>query len=192
MLVGDPFLRQQLTRWHPDSDFGPLAQKAEDFRRSFRASPATAAATVRNRWIDGLVNAVVTSRAEPRGGFSATAAAISRHPMLGAPILAALLVSCFLLVVNVANRLADGMHQWFWIPLERWLVHTLPPGFWSDPANRKFYLPWLGQRLGFRDYEDWNQLLVAHIHENYGRGHLDICPDFSLAKFAAASFRHSS
>ena len=58
-----------------------------------------------------------------------------------------------------------------YLPRQRWLewrfVHA-PNKFWEDPANRRRYVTWLGQQLGFRRPDDWYQLSELHLREWHG------------------------
>ncbi len=49
-----------------------------------------------------------------------------------------------------------------------WLDGKVPAGFWDHPENRKLYMRWLGQRLGFRKVEDYYQLTTDDLKENRG------------------------
>jgi ferrous iron transport protein B len=140
LAVGGPFLLAQLGRWYPHADLTPLRQELAAFRASFRANPATATASVRNRWVDAIANEVVRTRPPPRGDWSRRAAAISRHPVLGAPVLLGITGVCFLLVVQVANRLTDLLNTWVWGPVAAGLDSVLAPGLWHDLLLGEFGL----------------------------------------------------
>jgi hypothetical protein len=45
-----------------------------------------------------------------------------------------------------------------------------PNGFWQQRANRRRYLDWLGQQLGFQQPEDWTRLRVADVLHHRGKG----------------------
>ncbi|MCP4659822.1 MAG: hypothetical protein GY856_30840 [bacterium] len=51
-----------------------------------------------------------------------------------------------------------------------WRFHRTPFGFWDDPANRRRYLEWLGDRLGYEEPDDWYGLQTEHLRENHGGG----------------------
>lgn len=68
-----------------------------------------------------------------------------------------------------ALRDLDPSHEW-----KPWLMVSAPQGYWRDPANRKRYLRWLGQELGFTRNEDWYRLTQEHFHRNNGGGLLGI------------------
>jgi hypothetical protein len=49
-----------------------------------------------------------------------------------------------------------------------WLFPQVPARFWEVPANRRRYLLWLGERLGFREMDDWYALTVSDLQRNCG------------------------
>ncbi|HUG92180.1 MAG TPA: hypothetical protein VML55_15170, partial [Planctomycetaceae bacterium] len=58
-------------------------------------------------------------------------------------------------------------HVW-----QEWLFAFVPHGFWNDPANRRRYMQWLGDRLGFSRPEDWYRIKHRHFTQNHGGGFL--------------------
>ncbi|HSH68412.1 MAG TPA: ferrous iron transporter B, partial [Deferrisomatales bacterium] len=140
LAVGDPFLLPQLGRWNPGADLGPLERELAAVRASLKANPITAAAAVRNRWIDAIAAEVIRTRPAPRSDWSRRVAEISRHPVLGAPVLLGVMGICFLLVVQVANRLTDLLNAWVWSPVAAHLDGVLPPGLWHGLLLGEFGL----------------------------------------------------
>lgn len=51
---------------------------------------------------------------------------------------------------------------------KEWLFARAPQHFWQNPANRRRYLDWLGQQLGFHRPEDWYQLSVRQLQKHHG------------------------
>ena len=51
----------------------------------------------------------------------------------------------------------------------------LPDGFWDSLANRRSYLDWLGERLGFRCLDDWYEVTVYDFLRNKGIGLIHRC-----------------
>ena len=49
-----------------------------------------------------------------------------------------------------------------------WLFRDVPENYWEDRENRLAYLHWLGERCGFRDFEDWLRLQLRHFMANAG------------------------
>jgi len=56
-------------------------------------------------------------------------------------------------------------HDW-----KAWLVAKVPNGFWNSPANRRSYLDWLGERLGYQCADDWYKVSSHDFLKNRGKG----------------------
>jgi len=50
-----------------------------------------------------------------------------------------------------------------------WRFQQVPAGFWNKRANRRRYMGWLGEQLGFHRPEDWYQLSTAQLIQHHGR-----------------------
>jgi hypothetical protein len=61
----------------------------------------------------------------------------------------------------------DCFPEYDWTP---WLFARVPKGFWDLPANRRSYLSWLGNELGFRRPEDWYRIQTRDIECHHGSG----------------------
>ncbi len=51
-----------------------------------------------------------------------------------------------------------------------WLFREVARGFWDLPANRRSYMAWLGQRLGYRCKDDWYAVGNRDFLRNKGAG----------------------
>ena len=51
-----------------------------------------------------------------------------------------------------------------------WLLGRVPNGYWERRPQRVAYMRWLGERLGFRDPDDWYALRRLHFQRNCGGG----------------------
>lgn len=51
-----------------------------------------------------------------------------------------------------------------------WLYGRVPAGYWDVLANRRQYLCWLGQKLGYRCYEDWYRITTDELKRSRGGG----------------------
>jgi len=51
-----------------------------------------------------------------------------------------------------------------------WLEGRVPAGYWEEQANRRRYMWWLGQRLGFKKIEDWYAVTTNDFKANRGAG----------------------
>jgi len=55
-------------------------------------------------------------------------------------------------------------------PWKAWCFTSVPQSFWATVQNRRAYLRWLGDRLGFHGRKDWQALRREHFYENHGSG----------------------
>ena len=65
--------------------------------------------------------------------------------------------------------LRDYAPRYDWKP---WLLGKVPQGFWADPANRREYMRWLGQQLGYKKPTDWYAIRKHHFVAHRGEGML--------------------
>lgn len=54
-------------------------------------------------------------------------------------------------------------HDW-----KPWRFNKTPKTFWADAKNRRRYLEWLGEQLGYESYEDWYQVRYSDFLGNHG------------------------
>lgn len=71
-----------------------------------------------------------------------------------------------------------------------WLDGRVPNGFWQSASNRRAYLLWLGERLGFQTPEDWYRITTADIQKNRGGGLLSSYWSNSAVLAVKEVFRH--
>ncbi|MHB8764228.1 MAG: FeoB small GTPase domain-containing protein, partial [Deferrisomatales bacterium] len=129
LLLGDPFVAEWLQRAHASQALGALVAEAAEVRRAFQGNLGPALKHRRNAWVDQVYEAAVRDRRPAGGQLSDTLARLSRHPLWGLPILLGLVWAAFLLVVHVANRLADWMTRTLWEPVETLLAAWVPAGW---------------------------------------------------------------
>lgn len=79
-------------------------------------------------------------------------------------------------------------------PWKEWMFARVPVTFWDDPQNRRRYLRWLGQRLGFKKSGDWRRIRRHHFLENCGGGllaqyasYLDLLKEYTPPGKAASA-----
>lgn len=65
--------------------------------------------------------------------------------------------------------LRDYAPRYDWKP---WLLVKTPQGFWADPNNRRRYMRWLAQQLGYKKPQDWYALRKHHFVAHRGEGML--------------------
>jgi hypothetical protein len=51
---------------------------------------------------------------------------------------------------------------------KHWLFTFTPAGFWKKRENRRSYLQWLGEKLGYRSIEDWYNVSYLDFLQNKG------------------------
>jgi hypothetical protein len=51
-----------------------------------------------------------------------------------------------------------------------WLDGRVPNGYWDQPSNRRLYVRWLGQQLGFRGPQDWYRISTNDFKQHAGGG----------------------
>lgn len=51
---------------------------------------------------------------------------------------------------------------------KEWMFRKTPKGFWEVRRNRRRYLKWLGQELGFRRANEWYRVTREDIYQHYG------------------------
>eukprot|EP01127_Copromyxa_protea_P003215 TRINITY_DN13067_c0_g1_i1.p1 TRINITY_DN13067_c0_g1~~TRINITY_DN13067_c0_g1_i1.p1 ORF type:complete len:533 (+),score=50.42 TRINITY_DN13067_c0_g1_i1:221-1600(+) len=66
---------------------------------------------------------------------------------------------------SLFSLLAVGYPEWQWLP---WEFSVTPRGFWKDIENVRWYMRWLGDKLGFIEIEEWYQLESSHFQQNQG------------------------
>jgi len=62
----------------------------------------------------------------------------------------------------VMNYLPD--YDW-----KEWKFSKAPNAFWQEKKNRKRYVLWLGQELGFKKTSDWYAVTADDFNSNYGK-----------------------
>lgn len=55
-------------------------------------------------------------------------------------------------------------------PWQAWRFHSVPQSFWSQHSNRRDYMSWLGEVLGFKTRDDWKSLNREHFLHHNGSG----------------------
>ena len=51
---------------------------------------------------------------------------------------------------------------------KQWMFDKTPKGFWHEKKNRRRYMTWLGERLGFKSAADWYSVTEPDFRANYG------------------------
>ena len=70
---------------------------------------------------------------------------------------------------SVYQALEDYRPDFSWLP---WRFHTAPKRYWSDAQNRRDYMEWLDNELGFTCIQDWYSVTKATFKTHDGAGML--------------------
>jgi hypothetical protein len=65
------------------------------------------------------------------------------------------------------RALKDVFPEYDWL---EWLFPHVPKGFWEPRTNRRRYLAWLGEHLGYKCADDWYALTENEFLQNRGKG----------------------
>jgi hypothetical protein len=71
---------------------------------------------------------------------------------------------------SALEAVEDCFPEYDWKP---WLFTSVPDGFWDSAANRRCFMDWLGQHLGYRCSDDWYQVTIRDFARNGGSGLMD-------------------
>jgi hypothetical protein len=58
---------------------------------------------------------------------------------------------------------------------KEWMFEKTPKGFWEQRKNRRRYLEWLGEKLGYQSWDDWHAVTTSDFTDNYGNQFLKRC-----------------
>ena len=68
---------------------------------------------------------------------------------------------------SVQALLRDYKPDFQW---QAWRFNSVPQSFWCSLTNRRTYLLWLGEQLGFQTSRDWRKLNREHFYKYEGSG----------------------
>ena len=132
LLMGDPFLETSLEKSHGRQQLASMKAQITKQRKKLGGNIGRILTKKTSDWADQIAAKVVKKQAVSMVKFAAGLARMSRHPLLGTPILLMIVYLTYLLVVHVANNIADGMNTLLWVPVENAITGVLPNGFWHD------------------------------------------------------------
>ena len=128
LLAGDYYLLESLG----DEDREKINSHLDKLGRESHGKPALPINDLRGD-IVGVIASNSTSRQKVLAGqFSRIFADLSRHPVYGIPILAFFLFTIYLLVVNVAGYIEQGLSALIVDPVTAGIDSRLAAGFWKD------------------------------------------------------------
>ncbi|MHC4172433.1 MAG: ferrous iron transport protein B [Planctomycetota bacterium] len=118
LLLDDPFLADYLREQYGPEKIAPLKEGVDRVKRQFQGHLGQVLNNKRSRWVDDVFERTTRKQKIVPNDFSKAFARLSRHPVFGIPILLAMVLVMYLLIVNVANVIAGWMGQTLWIPVE--------------------------------------------------------------------------
>lgn len=68
---------------------------------------------------------------------------------------------------SLMNVLLETFPDFAW---QFWRLDRTPKGFWNNDNNLRAYLDWLGERLNYKNLDDWYRVEYTDFKENFGGG----------------------
>jgi len=132
LLMGDPLLEASLEKSYGTQQLASVKAQITKQRKKLGGNIGRILTKKTSDWSDQIAAKVVKKQTVSLSQIAAGVARTSRHPLLGTPILLMIVYLTYLLVVHVANNIADGMNAILWVPVENAITGILPNGFWHD------------------------------------------------------------
>ena len=132
LLLADPFLTDYLREKYGSEKVTQLQKEVNRVRRKFKGDFGRAINNKRGQWVAEIAENATKKRKVTPGEFSRAFGRLSRHPILGLPILAFFLVTTYLLVTHVAGFLDKILSVVLLDPAVGYITRLLPSGFWNE------------------------------------------------------------
>jgi len=132
LLMNDPLMADYLEKAYDEAKIVPIKKEVNKGRLQFGGNISRAISNRRSEWVDNIIEEVVRKQRIAPREFTKGFARLSRHPVFGIPILLIIVYVTYLLVVNVANTIAEWMNDALWVPIENGIAGISPAGFWHD------------------------------------------------------------
>ncbi len=132
LMMNDPFMADYLEKAYDEAKIAPIKKEVNKGRLQFGGNISRAISNRRSEWVDDITEEVVRKQRIAPREFTKGFARLSRHPVFGIPILLMIVFVTYLLVVNVANTIAEWMNDVLWVPIENGITGIFPAGFWHD------------------------------------------------------------
>lgn len=132
LMMNDPFMADYLEKAYDEAKIVPIKKEVNKGRLQFGGNISRAISNRRSEWVDNITEKVVRKQRIAPREFTKGFARLSRHPVFGIPILLMIVYVTYLLVVNVANTIAEWMNDVLWVPIENGITGIFPAGFWHD------------------------------------------------------------
>ena len=89
---------------------------------------------------------------------------------------------------TISLAIMDYLPNYDW---KEWMFDKTPKRFWQKKANRRRYMTWLGERLGFKSARDWYSVLYDDFVANYGTQFMKIYHKSPIAALQEYFPRHT-
>ena len=132
LMMNDPFMADYLEKAYDEAKIAPIKKEVNKGRLQFGGNISRAISNRRSEWVDDITEEVVRKQKIAPRELTKGFARLSRHPVFGIPILLMIVYVTYLLVVNVANTIAEWMNDVLWVPIENGIAGIFPAGFWHD------------------------------------------------------------
>ena len=132
LLDGDPLLPQWLRDTEGDGYYDKLVGKLRHIKKESLGRPSRELAKRRNEQVNRIVVEAADRTLRKPTRFAQTFARLCRHPLFGIPILLAVILATYLLVVEVAGLIEGLLSAVLVDPVIGWISAGIPPGFWND------------------------------------------------------------
>ncbi|CAN2041303.1 Mad17 [Candidatus Magnetomoraceae bacterium gMMP-15] len=134
LLMEDPFVADDLKKLSPEikTKVKRITEQVKEVQKKFPGNINRIINTRKSDWVDELEDELVMRQETAYVEVSERFARLSRNPETGIPILLMILYVMYLLVVHVANKLAELMDGFLWVPVAEWINTLVAPGFWND------------------------------------------------------------
>ncbi|KJU83258.1 magnetosome protein Mad17-1 [Candidatus Magnetobacterium bavaricum] len=132
MLASDSAIEEHLKFFADEDVVQRLKQDVDTIRRQFNISVNRVINDKRNHWIDSVVGSVIKKQRVLPRDISQTIARLSRNLYTGVPILIAIIVFMYFMVVDVASAISGWLANKLWVPVETAINGVVPPGLLHD------------------------------------------------------------
>jgi len=132
LLDGDPLLPRWLEKTLGDGYYTKLAERLRHIKKESLGRPSRELAKQRTAIVNRVVTEVTDRTHRKHTRFAQDIARLCRHPIFGIPILIAIILTTYLLVVEVAGLIEGLLSGVLVDPLIGWINSLVGPGFWND------------------------------------------------------------
>lgn len=132
LLLDDPFLKEFIENKYGKDISARLEKEVRLVKDQFRGEIGRVVSGKSHKWISSVIKNSVSKENNILSGFSEKVASSCRRPVTGVPILAGIVMTIFISVVNIANNIADWMNNTLWVPVETYIGGLGIGPFWRD------------------------------------------------------------